>query len=73
MSRRDIKQKGNDYYNQGNEKMYNAYDELANQNYGLNRAFQLGQKARKNHKYNTIGGTYTNGTGTSSEAFKRLK
>lgn len=58
-------------------KEWDKYDEMTNlkdSNSMLNRAFRQGQRARKGEIYRTHGGeTYTNGTGTSSGAFKRLK
>ena len=53
---------------------YEEMEKLRDSNSMLNRAFQQGQQARKGRTYKTVGGgTYTNGTGTSSGAFKRLK
>lgn len=56
---------------------WDKYDQMQNlrdSNAMLNTAFQRGQQARKGKTYKTAGGgTYTNGTGTSSSAFKSLK
>lgn len=58
-------------------KEWDRYDQMANlrnSNSMLNTAFKQGQQARKGKMHKTFGGeTYTNGTGTSSGAFKRLK
>jgi hypothetical protein len=53
---------------------FDAMWKLADSNSMLNRAFRQGQKARKGRTHKTFGGeTYTDGTGTNSDAFKRLK
>ena len=53
---------------------FDAMRKLADSNSMLNRAFRQGQKARKGRTHKTFGGeTYTDGTGTNSDAFKRLK
>ena len=53
---------------------YDQMEDLRDSNSMLNTAFQRGQQARKGKTYKTAGaGTYTNGTGTSSSAFKSLK
>ena len=76
-SRKDVADMRN-YYGQDDKNFdhdkYNEYDDVMHGNGQLNRAFQQGQQSRKGGTYNTVGGTtYTNGTGTSSGAFKRLK
>lgn len=53
---------------------YEEMEKLRDSNSMLNRAFQQGQQARKGRTHKTFGGeTYTDGTGTNSDAFKRLK
>ena len=52
---------------------YSEMEKLRDSNSMLNNAFQQGQQARKGKTYKTGGGTYNNGTGTSSSSFKRLK
>ncbi len=52
---------------------YDQMNNLRNSNYMLNRAFKQGQRARKGETYNSRSGAYTNGTGTNSGAFNRLK
>ena len=63
-------------YQHADNKEWDKYDEMTNlkdSNSMLNRAFRQGQRARKGETYRTPGGTYTNGTGTSSGVFKSLK
>ena len=75
-SRKDVRDM-RDYYGQNNQNYdhdkFNEFNDVMHGNGQLNRAFQQGQEARKGYAYKTLGGTYTNGTGTSSGAFKRLK
>ena len=75
-SRKDVRDM-RDYYGQNNQNYdrdkFNKFDDVMHGNSQLNSAFQQGQNARKGYTYKTLNGTYTNGTGTSSGAFKRLK
>ena len=52
---------------------YEEMEKLGKSNSMLNNAFKQGQRARKGETYNSRSGAYTNGTGTNSGAFKRLK
>ena len=51
----------------------NEIERLRYSNHDLNREFKRGQQARKGKPIKTLGGTYTTGTGTSSDYFKSLK
>ena len=73
-SRKEFSDLRDSAYPKMNKRQRNAWDDVSDGNGTLNRAFEQGQEARKGRTIRTFGGdTYTNGTGTSSDAFKRLK
>ena len=63
-----------DAVNPNGRDLDNSYFNTSAGNNDLNRAFQMGRKARKGNTINFVGGnSFQNGTGTRSEYFKHLK
>ena len=75
-SRKDVNNMA-DTYSAGLKRNWNKWDEFNNVSTGnadLNKAFKLGQNARKGKPIRMSNGDeYNNGTGTNTDAFRRLK
>ena len=70
-SGQDVRQLRNRPYNTDAE--YEDFDNVQFGNKQLNKAFQQGKEARSGKDVRTFNGTYKNGTGIGSKAFKNLK